>query len=433
MSIKINWSFLGIFKQTFSKTKKSLFTFNNEPFSKFSILLIIMLDIFLLVTILNGISSEKNMAPDIYQKYPPSCTKHFNPIFKSETWDNNSNRYIFRIHKSPFKEYSAFEPFNNYGYYSSKHIRVKDDLRISKFCRDLDSKISVFSKTREFKNNKKLLLKLKKDKRKTFSDINHIEQRYNTALFEKNVNEHNGELYTNKKKYYSLLDTEKTINKQIESIKKVESYKGYSDYVDFIKNNKSNFKKEHKGYIFWQPFISFLYLLKFTIPLLLLFLFAYKVSNRIQQDKTVPMKLLKLISSHIILISIVPIFINILYLIYHIIPHRFLESIIGILYKFGVMFLGYYFIIFIGIIFFGLLIFFIQRNRSKREAIRRDLKEKTLYIDAYNKSICPACKNNVDYKRNYCGYCKEKLNRVCSSCGVNTPKNIKYCLDCSSQ
>ena len=71
-------------KKIFTKSKTSLFTYNNQPFSKFSILLIILLDIFLLVTIWNGIISEQNMAPDIYKKYPTTCQNHFNPIYKKK-------------------------------------------------------------------------------------------------------------------------------------------------------------------------------------------------------------------------------------------------------------------------------------------------------------------------------------------------------------
>jgi len=68
-----------------------------------------------------------------------------------------------------------------------------------------------------------------------------------------------------------------------------------------------------------------------------------------------------------------------------------------------------------------LIIFFIQRSVSKREKLRKEMKEKTLYIDAYNQSICPNCKNRVDYSKNYCGYCREALNRECTSCKKKTP------------
>ena len=297
-------------------------------------------------------------------------------------------------------------------------------------CRELDKKIALFTNTREFKNNKELLTNLKNEKRNTFSDINNIERRYNTALFEKNANEQNGQLYTAKNKYYTLLNKEKNIDKQIKNIKKVSSYKGYSEYVKFIKENREKFKEELKSYKFWQPFIAFLYLLKFTLPLVLFSMFTYRLSNRIGRKETVPMNLLRLISSHIILIASIPIFFNALYLIYHIIPHRFFESLIGFLYEFGFIFLGYYFLMFIGIVFFGSLIFFIQRGIGRRELKRQELKDKTLYIDAYNSSKCPVCKNKTDYNRKYCGYCKEELNRVCDSCEKETPKHIKYCLDC---
>jgi len=79
-------------------------------------------------------------------------------------------------------------------------------------------------------------------------------------------------------------------------VKKVPSYKGYSKYVAYVENNRDSFKEEKKKYTFWQPFISFMYLLKFTLPLLLLSYFAYRYSGRVGTAKTIPMKLTRLIS-----------------------------------------------------------------------------------------------------------------------------------------
>jgi len=78
------------------------------------------------------------------------------------------------------------------------------------------------------------------------------------------------------------------------------------------------------------------------------------------------------------------------------------------------------------------LLFFLQKSFAKKEKLRKELKEKRLYIDSYNKSICPNCKNTVNYNKNYYGYCREELNRVCKECKSRTPKNIEYCLECGS-
>lgn len=417
-------------RTTISNTKKSLFTFNSEPFSKFSIFLIILLDIFLLVTILSGIHSEKNMAPNIYTKYPTECVKHFDKSRKTKIWDNTTNRYLYTVDSFPFKEYNSFRTFNNYGYYSSKNINVRDDQRISAVCRELNQKIYTFTKDRTFINNKKLLVKLKNDKRNVFAKINKIEARYNTSIFEKTA-ELNGNLINTRKKYYELLDDEKGIDLQIKNIKKVTSYKGYNEYVAFVKENRKQFKEDIKSYRFWQPFIAFLYLLKFSLPLLLLSFIGYKYANRINREQSTPIKLLKLVSGHIVFITIIPIFFNIMYLIYHIIPHRFFKEIIEFLYKFGFIFLGYYFLMFVGIALFGFVIFLIQKNVAKREKLKKEFKDSRLFIDSFNKDMCPNCKNKVSYiKQNYCGFCSEKLNRECKSCGKDTPKNIDYCIYC---
>ncbi len=424
---------LNFLKRVFLNSKNTLFTFNDEPFSKFSIFFIILLDIFLLTTIFNGISSEKNMAPKVYTKYPSQCQNHFDPTHKKKVWDNTSARYIYTEDHFPFKTYNSFNVRYDNAYYSSKRVRVKDNMRVSQMCRDLDVKIAAFANTREFKNNKKLLTKLKNDKRNVFSDINNIERRYNTKLFEKTANESSPEAGKSKIKYYSLLNQEKLIDKQIKAIKPVDKYKGYDEYVLFIKEKREAFKKEIDSYRFWQPFVSFLYLLKFTLPLLLLSFLGYRYANRINRKRSVPIKLLSLVSGHIIFISAIPIFFNGIYLLYHIIPHRFFETIIGFLYAFGFIFLGYYFLMFVGILVFGFLIFFIQRNASRREQLKKELKEKTHYIRAFSQNKCPNCQNRVGYEtQKHCGYCSEELVRSCGNCGEDTPKYLQYCIYCGN-
>jgi len=419
---------LRTIKSLFTKTKDTLFTFNNEPFSRFSIFFIILLDIFLLVTILTGINSEKNMSPSVGVKYPYQCQNHFNVKYKTKIWNNTSRGYTYDVF--PFSEYTSFYIPHRNNYYSTKNIQIQDDKRTSDICAELYKKIAVFTSSKEFMKNKELRNNLRNDKRNILSEINNIEKRYNTALFEKLSSANENTYKDIKKKYYTLLEKEKNIDIQIKGIKKVSEYKGYQAYVDFVKANKEKYRKEYDTYVFWQPFISFLYLLKFTLPLLILSFLSYKFSRRLNRKESVPNKLIKLISSHIMVITLLPIFFNMMTLLYHVIPHRFLKSVVAFLYEFGFIFLGYYFLMFVGIVSVGLIVFFIQRAAAKREKLKKEIKEKTLYIDAYNQSTCPNCKNRVDYSKNYCGYCREELNRECTSCKKKTPKHIEYCIEC---
>jgi len=415
-------------KSFFTKSKNTLFTFNNEPFAAFSIFFIIVLDVFLFVTILTGINSEKNMSPSVSVRYPYQCQNHFNSEHKTKIWNNTTRGYTYDVF--PFSEYTSFYVPTRYNYYSTKSIKIQDDKRTSDICAELYKKIAIFTNSKEFKTNKKLRNNLRNDKRNTLSEINNIEKRYNTSLFEKLSSANDNNYKVIKKKYYTLLEKEKNIDIQIKGIKKVSEYKGYQAYIDFVKENREKFKKEFDSYVFWQPFLSFLYLLKFTLPLLILSFLAYRFSRRLNRKESVPNKLVTLISSHIMVISLLPVMINIMTLVYHVIPHRFLKSLVAFLYEFGFVFLGYYFLMFVGIIIFGLIIFFIQKSVAKREKLRKEIKEKTLYIDAYNQSTCPNCRNRVDYSKNYCGYCQEVLNRECSACEKKTPKHVEYCVEC---
>ncbi len=413
-----------------TKIKSTLFTFNNEPFSKFSILLIIILDIFLLITILTGIDSEKEMSPTLSVKYPYQCKNHFDSKYKHSVWNSAMRGYTYD--RFPFSEYASFTMPTHTAYVSGKKIQTYTDKRVAPLCTQLYKKIAVFADTKAFKNNKELTNNLRNEKRNVLSEINRIEKRYNTALFENISSAQQDRDKKMRDQYYGLLEKEKNIDKQIKEIKAVATYKGYQEYVDFVKQNRETFNQAYDSYAFWQPFISFLYMLKFTLPLLLLSFLAHRFSTSPARKISVPNKLVTLISSHIIIITLFPIFIDVMRLIFHIIPKRFLEKIITFLYEYGFIFLGYYFLMFLGIVSIGLVVFLIQRGVSRREQARKEMKEKTLYIDAYNLSRCPNCKNRVEYSKNYCGFCREELNRVCSVCNKRTPKHIQYCIECGA-
>ncbi|HEY9129157.1 MAG TPA: zinc ribbon domain-containing protein [Sulfurovum sp.] len=417
-------------KSFITKTKSTLFTFNNEPFSKFSIFLIIILDIFLLITILTGIDSEKNMSPAADIKYPYQCKNHFDAQYQSMVWNSATRGYTYDTF--PFSEYNSFYIPTHSEYHSGKKVQTYQDKRMAPLCTELYKKIAVFAQSDEFKKHKELQNNLRNDKRNVLSEIDSIEKRYNTSLFEKISSDEQESDKKIRDRYYSLLEKEKNIDKQIQGIKAVSAYKGYQEYVDFVNQNREIFKKEYDTYAFWQPFIAFLYVLKFTLPLLLLSVLAHRFSTRPASQVSVPNKLIALISSHIIVITLLPIFIDVLCLIFHIIPRRFFEKIIAFLYEYGFIFLGYYFLMFLGIVSIGLVVFLIQRSVARREKARKEMKEKTLYIDAYNQSRCPNCRNRVDYGKNYCGFCREELNRVCSACHKRTPKHIQYCIECGA-
>ena len=217
-------------KTIFTRSKKSLFTFNNEPFSKFSILLVVLLDVFLLVTILNGINSEKQMSPSVSIEYPPSCQTHFKDIYKSPSWRSGQPGYVEK-ESFPFNSYDAFYENRLYNFSNS----FKD--LSSDVCIELDKKITKFAGSPEFKKNKELLYKLNNKKRNTLSDINRIEKRYNTSLFEKAAEIGGSQFESEKRKYYSSLEKERAIDAQIERIKKVSEYDGYDEYVSFVKEN----------------------------------------------------------------------------------------------------------------------------------------------------------------------------------------------------
>ena len=386
----------------FSKAKTNLFSFNNQDLTRWSIFILIMLDIFLLSTIVNGVSSERKMAPTIDQRYPYSCTKNY---------FSEDKRKI----PSEFS-YDFFDTYN-YDYY------VPATLTTSASCKSLRSVTDVFTESNEFENNKKLLKALAETKRLNLLEIEKIESRYNTKLFER-ITDSGTDFRSAKNKYYTLLQKEKDLLVQINSVKKVTQLKGFTEYLTYVKDTYDSFKKEYDSYSVWRPFLAYAYLLKFAFPLFLISFLLYRFARK--REESITGKILKIISSHLILLSSIPMFIGTLVLIFDIIPHKLLKKVIAFLYEFGLMFLGYYGLIAISIVFFGAIIFFIQRNKAKSNA-------KNKYFIAFNQSKCPTCNIRVSSDQVHCHNCSEQLKVSCPKCNSLKINHFKYCDHCGSQ
>ncbi|HZF71439.1 double zinc ribbon domain-containing protein [Sulfuricurvum sp.] len=383
----MNLSFL---KLKFITTK--LFDYNNEKLNAFSIILIILLDIFIFSIIENGITTEKFKSPPVEVVYPYECQTYF---------------------EKDLKDYSDFNEVN---YYTDGFGNG-----VSPICVDLLKELKTFSSSDPFKNNAQQIIDLKSKEADIAVSIANIQNTYDTKLFEKMASESVGDtLQETKSKYYDLLKEQATLKKALESIPAITSLGGYEALVSYIKAHKAEFEKNYASYAFWQSFYAFGWMLVYVVPLFLVAFFFYQKSSKM---------LIKLISSHIIAILTVLFLIDLSILIWSVLPKTFLKKIVDLLYSLGLMQLYYYFLIIAAVVIVGYVIYLVQKYsaRVKLEARKNGIK-KTIA-----NSLCPECGFRVDYTKPFCPNCANRLWKECPKCGENTINGLPFCNNCGEE
>lgn len=381
-----------------------------EKLSKLTILAIIILDIFVITTIYQGIDFQTKIVNSPSVKYPYDC-------------------------RDIFYSTSSIEHFNNYIYtnytYETKYQNIKD-LEVDERCDEVAKKIQLIKNEINIDSFKTRNNELYYNENNVNDKIYYIKQNYNTVLFEK-ISEQRSDKSIIKDELSSenirekydllLLDLEKIRKEKEELENEFKNHNLIKDFSLFLNTNKNNIlddiQKAERNYYIKKEFV----ILAFLIPLIILFF--YMMKRNLLNEKYI----LYIVFKNIFLITLIPTFISFLSLINIFIPKIFFEKLVMFFYTLEIPFIVYYFVIGIFILFFIFIIIKIQKRfREQNEKMKNNGISK---IEAFNKNICVDCGNRVDYNiMNFCPCCKNQLRIDCNFCGNKRIKNLSYCCSC---
>ena len=375
---------------------QALFFIDGRELRLLLIVLLLALDLFIFITIERGISDALIKASPPYIRYPQNCVELFT---KPLTYERIKYFFLPDIKQaSPIcqKAYTIIQSIKtdqNYAYFAKNYFQKRNELE--NLQRSIDTQM----------------------------------QRYSNTLLEKMAKEENGRLARQKQRFYKQLQRIEILKKELAAWPKAVHLTIVKDkLLPFIAQNKESILKQKGRYTFTYPFIYFYAMLKFLLPLLIVALFLfYKTRNA----QTIKIKALHLLSAHLLFITAIPAIFYTLNLIYDIIPKKFLSIVLHKLYEWGVVYLGYYFLIFIAFIAIGYAIYRTLKRapiveRAKRIKSMRFAKRKAL-----QNSKCLQCGGRVNYYQdNFCQGCGNKLLINCLHCNNKIPKIALYCRHC---
>lgn len=170
--------------------------------------------------------------------------------------------------------------------------------------------------------------------------------------------------------------------------------------------------------VFVYPFKVMLVQVVFLLPLLVLAIYWNVRAIRRQDDSKI------LISSHFVIVCLLPIFLRVLQFVYELLPEYLIDSIVGRLARLNLIFLVNYGVV-LGGIGGGLLVIFIAQRTYFRPARLRMIR--------LRKMQCNACGEKLSSSHQaWCEVCGAGQLETCRSCGRSHRILASHCHSCGS-
>ena len=336
----------------------------------FSFFVLILADILLAAIIFHGLSEQIDQITNEYEYFP----HRYRQVFIQSSWVENN--IIGGI--------SGFV-LDTPIYYERKKHKNRHPV-----CVEFDQKIQTI------KNSPELFEKFKKFERlrKTYG---------NYDSYQKNKLNLAGPTYTEIQKIAQSLRQDPIVAETINFI--FEKQK--ENYIDDIKKHKKAFAFKRTGYG-----------LLFLIPVSLILCLWNNRANKKEQNLSI------IISSHFIIVALLPILFETARLVFEFLPNVLLKNVYDFLIHSKLISLWYYFVIALVTIVISVLIWFLQYKVFTQKRYLRN---------RIQKSKCTQCGVKIKYEHKFCPNCGNDLLRTCSFCNELTIDGYEYCQNCGKQ
>ena len=394
-------------KEKFSKIKGNLTSLDNQPLGKAALLIVIFLDLFILSAIFNGLDEHTRQlnSPDEY--IPQICReividRSWNPTNRIELLSQmvtaSSGSYYLPPAKSGFERHPSCIP------YMDLLEQIKTD--------------KPLANTFEERN------KAEREIQELQRGIDSLKGSYDTSLLETiaqqpepatEVNATRAEFKQKTGSLNSLKSRIAALEAAIKADPKVTLL--WTKLHSSQAADREALLSELRTLNFWYPVKKLGMQFLFLLPLFTVFYFWN--SSSIKNSRG----LQTLVSSHLLVVSFIPIFCKLLETVYDIIPKKLLQSLMALLKSLKLVAVWHYLIIALAIGAALFLIYIFQKKLFSREK----LIERRIA-----RGECQQCGKHLPAVVNACPFCGFLQYKPCCACSTQTHVQGKYCRECGA-
>lgn len=378
---------------------------DEQPLSKATLVVLVFLDIFILVSIFDGLDEHTRqlVAPDEYVSY--SCRE----IVIHRNW-NNTNR---------------LDNLNAIISGHSNQLKLVDENsnRQHPICAPFAATIDQIEKDKE-------LLRLFENRRTFQREVRELEARindrkggYDTALLESIASRNSSEkadVSALRQDVQRLTSTLNTLRGQLasldESLNQTEAIKAlWQNIQSLTAAEREQLKSDLRTLNFWYPVQQLGMQLLFLLPLLLV-IYSWNAAS-IRKARHVQ----TLVSSHLLVVVCIPIFFKIIETVYDIIPKRLMKMIADLLVSLNLIAVWYYLFILISVVAALFVIYLFQKKLFSHDK----LLEKRIA-----KNLCQKCGKQLPHGAHACPSCSFAQYKKCLHCDKLMHVYARYCMQC---
>lgn len=387
-----------------AKVKTNLTSLDNLPLGKAALVVILFLDIFIIGAIFNGLYQHTSQLSSPDEVIPATCreiviNRRWNPTERTDNLSElilNYSRSHYRTDKIDVEVHPVCAP------YLGSLDQIKNDKALT----------NVFEDRDRFSTEAGALQR----------KIDNLKGAYDTSLLEAiaKPQEEQAKVETIKQDVQEKTNALNVLKSQIASLEQTINADARVKYLweklqGIQEANRQALLTDLRGLNFWYPVKRLGMQLTFLLPLFVVFYLWNAASIRKNHGIQI------LVSSHLLVVSFIPIFCKIFETIYDIIPKTLLKEILDLLISLKLIAIWHYLVIALAIGAALLLIFIFQKKFFSRER----LLERRIA-----KGECQQCGKRIAAVTNACPFCGFVQFRSCPSCQQQTYVHGKHCREC---
>ncbi len=397
---------LTYIKNKLKSVRSGLTQLNNHPIGKPVFIIVCFLDIFILMSVFQGLSDHTRQLITPYESIPQHCRD----MVIDEDW-NEQNR-LFRIANIASSYRGSYV-------YSNEKDRVKDQHPV---CAPISSLIRVIKDDKALAERLNELLKLRKKSNQINSEFKRTKGSYDTSLLEVIADQNDSlEDTASLKRQLGKLTVKQ--NKLVEdaatSALGLTQTPSIGQLFNLIETsstqNRDTLLEDLRSLNFWYPVKRLGMEMIFLLPLILLFYFWNSKSIKSSRPYQT------LVSSHLLVVVFIPVIFKVMELIYEIMPKKLLKHVIELLESLNLVAIWHYLMMGAAIFTAMALIYLFQKKIFSHEK----LMQKRI-----TKGLCQNCGLKLPGESCACSVCGFKQFRQCEHCKQETYVFGQYCREC---
>lgn len=393
-----------------------------EPLTKFSIVIILVLDVFLFGLIYDGISKQSEIVstPESYASYRCRDTiDTFQNIDRAEF----QKSAVEKLYNS--SSYSRSSGYSS-SYYSYDYGNTVDTSLECNNIKVLLTKTDSDTSLQELYRMRYIILN---NITTNETQANGLRNNYDTKLFEKiagqdpNLAIDPGTAATTKNNLDRLATEKIELDQQLaKNTKAILENPQVIEIVNLVKTSGIQVMDTYEQLVFWYPVKVLGVQILFLIPLL--FAVGFWSNRSLMRGR--PYQLL--MASHLLAILGIFISLKLLEFIYDILPHKLIATVIDWLTSIQLVGIWYYLLIAFSVSIALGIVYFIQR----RVKIASENRKAEISAKRAEKSQCWSCGAGLVLGATHCIRCGVGQYDKCASCKKDTLRAGEHCMHCGS-